>query len=616
MRDTQLRFAPRVRFRRNDVLVVCHDMPAFAGVPGPTTVLPLLGGFRLLLVFAAVVGLGSPATAEVVLKVGDSPAALESNLRSQLRLFGEDCESPLWRVRRHYARVEEQADPVLRALGYYRAEITKRFTRTEGCWRAEIDVQPGQRTTIRERRIEMLGAAADDPEWELLLEDLPLDEGDPLNHGRYEAVKSRIQSFATRRGYLDFAFTRQRLLVFPDVAAAEIDLAADSGQRYRFGEVRFGEQPLSDDMLRRLARFDPDQAFDSATLIEMDRQLSNSGYFRSVNVTPNRAEAEDGVVPVDVVLEAAPQHSWRAGVGFSTDTQWRVSLGYENRYLNEDGHRFESELRAGPVESGLRADYLLPGPDPHTENYSFGVRLAREDTTTAVSDSASLIARHVVVSDNWTQTRFIELLHERSEVGTDESRDTLLMPGIAFDRGFTDDLLRPDRGYRLAFELRGAHDALLSTTSLLQLRASARGVLRLGKAGRVLARTSVGTTSFAEIEDLPASLRFFAGGDNSVRGYAYKSLGPLDADGEVEGGRHLLTGSIEYEHPVMGDDWWLAGFVDAGNAFNSDEFDVKVGYGGGIRWYSPIGRIRLDIAFPDDREDDDWRIHFGLGSDL
>jgi translocation and assembly module TamA len=190
------------------------------------------------------------------------------------------------------------------------------------------------------------------------------------------------------------------------------------------------------------------------------------------------------------------------------------------------------------------------------------------------------------------------------------------MPGIAFDRGYSDELLRPNRGYRLAFELRGAHDGLLSTASLLQVRASARGLVRLGDAGRLLGRASIGVTGFAAIDELPASLRFFAGGDRSVRGYAYKSLGPLDDSGEVEGGRHMLTASIEYEHPVVGDDWWLAGFVDAGNAFNSDQVNVKVGYGGGLRWYSPIGRIRLDIAFPSDREDDDWRIHFGLGTDL
>lgn len=558
----------------------------------------------------------APAVAEVALSIDGGAKGLEQNLRAHLSLLRDDCEAPNWRVRRNFARVETDLAPALRAFGYYRPEITRRMSRKGDCWLAEIEVQPGQRVVVRDRSIDVDGELADDAEFLILLEDLPLDQGEPLNHADYEAIKTRVRNFAARRGYLDFAITRQQLRVYPEAGAAEIDIAVRSGRRYRFGEVSFGEQPLSDEMLRRLARFESGEEFDSARLIDMDRQLSNTGYFTSVNVVPNRAQAKDGVVPVDVLLDPAPRHAWRAGAGYSTDTLWRLSLGYDNRYLNEQGHRLESELRLGPVESGIKVDYLVPGADPHTENYSIGARLAREDTDTVISDTASLIARHVIISGGWTQTRFIELLHERSEVGGTDSRDTLLMPGIAFDRGESDDLLRPSRGYRLAFEVRGAHDGVLSTASLLQLRASARGVLRLGEGGRLLARTTIGATAGASIDELPASLRFFAGGDNSVRGYAYKSLGPVDADGDVEGGRQLLTGSLEYEHPVVGDDWWVAAFVDAGNAFNSDQVDVAVGYGGGVRWYSPIGRIRLDVGFPEDDPGDDWRIHFGLGTEL
>jgi translocation and assembly module TamA len=150
---------------------------------------------------------------------------------------------------------------------------------------------------------------------------------------------------------------------------------------------------------------------------------------------------------------------------------------------------------------------------------------------------------------------------------------------------------------------------------MLQLSAGARIVYRIGAGGRVNARVGLGATLVDETESLPVSLRFFAGGDNSVRGYGYKALGPLDDDGNVRGGRYLLTGSVEYEHPIFGDDWWGAAFVDAGNAFD-EEPDLEVGYGVGVRWFSPIGRVRLDLAFPVDTSDDDWRIHFGLGAAL
>jgi translocation and assembly module TamA len=318
------------------------------------------------------------------------------------------------------------------------------------------------------------------------------------------------------------------------------------------------------------------------------------------------------------MLESSPRHAWRAGVGYSTDTQWRISLGYDNRYLNPEGHRLESELRAGPVESGLKVDYLVPGADPHIDNYSVGARLLHEENDGRTSDSASLIGRHVQKGGPWTQTRFVELLHERSEVGDSVSWDTLVMPGIAFDRVHTDDLLLPEKGYRVNLELRGAHDDLLSTVTLLQFRAAVKGLYRFPGAGRLIARAQLGMTLGDEVTDLPVSLRFFAGGDKSVRGYAYESLGPVDNNGDVIGGRQLFTAGLEYEHPVRGDDWWLAGFVDVGNAFDDldKDVDLKRGYGVGVRWISPIGRIRLDVGFPEDDPSNEWRIHFALGTEL
>jgi translocation and assembly module TamA len=202
-------------------------------------------------------------------------------------------------------------------------------------------------------------------------------------------------------------------------------------------------------------------------------------------------------------------------------------------------------------------------------------------------------------------------------VGDDDTIATFLMPGIRLDGVRADDPLITRRGYRVSLELRGAHEGLLSTASLLQLRAYAKGIYRLGEGGRITLRADAGTTLTDSKFDLPASLRFFAGGDNSVRGYAYQSLGPVDENGEPVGGSHLLTGSLEYEHPVVRDEWWAAAFVDAGNAFGGGgDADLEVGYGVGVRWYSPVGRLRLDIAVPEDDSRDNWRIHFGLGADL
>ena len=551
-----------------------------------------------------------------MLEADGAENSLKDNLLSRLSLNAEPCDAPVWRVRRLFARAEKEFDPAFRAFGFYQAKVEKNLTTGGDCWQARFVVTLGAPVTIRKRDVVVLGDATGDKRLTELLASLPLPEGAVLNHAKYEEIKEQLRVFAAERGYLDFEFTRQQLRVYPDDAVAEIDIEAQSGPRYRFGELRFSKQALDEDFVRKLAKAREGEPFHTRKLAAIDRRLSDGGYFSRVEVRPRRDEAVDESVPIDIVLESADRHVWRAGAGYATDTGARVSFGYDNRYINPKGHRFSSNLRLSPVESSLIADYLVPGEDPHRENFSFGARLLHEDTDSRESDSASLIARQTIKTGTWTQTRFLELLYEKSLVGNDSTTATLLMPGYRIERTKADNVLQTAHGYRVSLEVRGSSESLLSTVTMLQLRGNAKGIHRFGEGGRVTGRVDIGTTIGENVTHLPASLRFFAGGDNSVRGYAYESLGPVDATGLPEGGRNLLVGSIEYEHPVVEDEWWVAAFVDGGNAFSSEEFEPRYGYGVGIRWYSPVGRVRLDFAVPDDTDKDEWRLHFGLGADL
>ncbi len=569
---------------------------------------------KLLLLTLLVLAL--PARGDVMIEVPAGAAALEENLRARLGLQSEPCNAPDRRIRRLFKRAEKDFQPALRAFGYYRAKVEKKLETGEDCWRATFAIQPGEPVIIRHRSVAIVGEASNDEQMQQLLSALPLAEGEPLNHGLYEEIKTQLRDFAAERGYFEFKLTRNVLRVNPSQATAAIDIEADSGPRYKFGELHLSEHLLLDSFVRRLARIQQDDPFDARALTDLDRRLSDTGYFQRVEVRPRRDDARAGSIPVDILLESAPRHAWRTGIGYATDTGARMSLDYHNRYVNPRGHSFKSEARLAQIESELNADYVIPGEDPHRENFSLGMRLRHEESDSVDSDSVTLIGNQTLKSMRWVETRFIELLHEQSDVGDDRTTATLLMPGIGFERIKANNPLRTRRGYRVALEARVAHESLLSTSSFVQLRANAKGIYRFGEGGRLTARVDVGATLGDGIGNLPASLRFFAGGDNSVRGYAYKSLGPEDAEGETIGGRHQLTGSLEYEHPIVADDWWLAAFVDAGNAFDSDRFHLKAGYGVGVRWYSPVGRLRLDLAFPDDTESDDWRLHFGLGADL
>jgi translocation and assembly module TamA len=167
----------------------------------------------------------------------------------------------------------------------------------------------------------------------------------------------------------------------------------------------------------------------------------------------------------------------------------------------------------------------------------------------------------------------------------------------------------------MVVELRGTDKVLGSTFDFLQTRISARYIRSLSENSRALLRLNVGYTETSNFSRLPPTSRFFAGGDESVRGFQFDSIGPKDADGNVIGGQRLLVGSIEYEHRLF-KNYHGALFVDAGNAFNGSTLDAEVGVGFGIKWRSPLGPLRLYVGFPVSDNTESPRLHLRLGADL
>ena len=218
-------------------------------------------------------------------------------------------------------------------------------------------------------------------------------------------------------------------------------------------------------------------------------------------------------------------------------------------------------------------------------------------------------------SNKWKRTLSLNYLQDTTKAeGSPIARSGLALAGIKYSHVEANNRLFPDNGWRLRFEAEGAVDQLLSDTSLLQLKAHGKYISKLGD-GRFIARADFGTTFGDSLDNLPKDLRFFAGGNNSIRGFSYESLGEVNVENKVIGGKELIEASLEYEYPIV-EKWSLAGFVDAGNAFDDfDRSNVKVGVGMGVRWRSPIGPIRLDIAQPAD-DLSDTHFHLSIGPDL
>jgi translocation and assembly module TamA len=256
----------------------------------------------------------------------------------------------------------------------------------------------------------------------------------------------------------------------------------------------------------------------------------------------------------------------------------------------------------------------VPYGDPSHEWLFVKGDVIYEDTDTSRSlERAVTVGRSHRRGRYWAETNYVEATIEDFEVGDQEGTSQLLLFGTSWSRSSNIDQPRPRLGYSFSLDLRGAAEALLSDNDLVQAIARGRQILPLGGPFRLLGRVQAGWTWLSEFEDLPPSVRFFAGGDNSVRGYGYEELGP-EEDGEVVGGKRLLTGSLEID-ALIRPNWSVAAFVDSGSAFD-DKPDFSTGVGLGLRWYSPLGPLRFDIAHPLDDPDHDFRIHISLGPDL
>ena len=554
--------------------------------------------------------------AEVI--IGGVEGETLDNVRAYLRLDDEPCDAPAWRIRRLFADADTEIRDALEVVGYYRAAIEKKLKIGESCWQATIDIKPGLPIVLRSVSIGIDTGVADDSELQSVIQKCALNPGDVLRHDRYEACKRRITRAASDRGYFAAAFTDRRIDVYPDEYAADITLQLSAGPRYVFGEISFDQSVLDEDMIHRFVRIEPGAPYDAESVRRLQRYLVSSAYFDQVLLSRKPRGKPYFDVPIHIKLTPGKKFQYNAGIGFATDVGPKLRFGILNRRLNSYGHQAEFEANWSKVISDAGVSYRIPLDKPK-DWFTIDVRYKIEDNDSFESDLFTTGVQRVQEQENdWMRTLFLDLrLEEYATSEIDKDTSQLLTPGIGYAYVEEDYPPRPLEGHRSNVQARGAIDGLVSDTSFGQIYGDTKWVFGLWSGGRLLTRAEAGFTLIDELDTLPASVRFFAGGDTSVRGYAYKSLGPTDPFGNVVGGENLLVGSIEIDQQIA-DNWSLAAFIDSGNAYDEiDEFNTATGVGIGIRWFSPLGPVRFDVAVPLESDaPDNFRIHVTLGPDL
>ncbi len=544
---------------------------------------------------------------------------LRGNLLENVRLFvGEPASSDPLVVRRHAEQAEGRAREALEALGHYDADIRVSARRDRDTLVIHLEIDPGEPIRLGTVQIDLEGAAAEDPAFAEWLARLPLREGDILHHGRYEDAKRALETLALSRGYFDAEFLQHEIRIHRSDRRADIFLRYESGPRYRLGPVRFPATPLHERLLIRLVPFQTNQPYSAEEVAALHRDFINSDYFEEVRFRPRPEEADEHLaVPIDADLKAAPRNRVGIGVGATTDVGPRLRLEWAWPRVNARGHSARIHNELSLVRQDVSAQYTVPLRPPLDHQLHFTTGRQREDIEDTETETLRAeVRRRRLWKNGWQHNLFIRWEREHYTQADVRDTTTLTIPGFSIGRTRRRGLPLVTRGDRIYGLFEAAHPDLFSDIAIARMLLQSKITRSLGP-HRLSGRIEYGALDTEDFDRTPPSLRFFAGGDQSVRGFGYQTLGPRNDDDDLTGGRFLATGSLEYTYQFTAK-WGAALFYDIGNASADRRFaeGFAEGTGFGLRWLSPLAPLRLDFAWGVSESDPPFRVHFSMGTDL
>ena len=568
----------------------------------------------LLLIVLIVLGWPTAARAARI-----SVQGVSGELKKNVEVFLSTLVEPQADDLEHYRKLlKKTSREALQAFGYYRPEITVSIDKDREDHAATIRIAAGEPVRVTGLDVQLRGEAEHDPEFQRIMREQPLRLGDPFHHGKYTELKSRFTELAGTRGYFDALWLTAKAEIRLKQSSADITLIFDSKERYHFGETTISGAPKLEEWIRATQPFKSGEPYSALLMATYNANLNDTNFFRSVLVHPDLDKRADGVVPIRVQATPYARNIVSVGGGASTDIGPRGRLKWTVPRLNRAGHSLTSGLEISEPEQNIVVSYKVPLEDAH-ENYGllqtgYQHRINEDTNTKKYTLQAKRLRK---LGSLWNRT--YQLSYELEDFRQGQQRDLshLILPGISFTRDRSRGGLNVNWGDRLQFYLEFSDPIWRSDVRLAKLRIRTKLVRTIGDAAKhkFIARTDLGGISVRSISDVPASLRFFTGGDQTVRGFRYEKIAPRDADGLLLGGKYLAVGSLEYGYRLL-ENWRVATFIDVGTATNDFREPLSVGSGVGLRWITPVGPLRLDLAFAISESDRPWMIHFSMGPDI
>jgi translocation and assembly module TamA len=517
-------------------------------------------------------------------------------------------------IERLHDRLAREVAAALKPFGYYEPQTHAELRDLgSGNWRVNVDIDPGQPVLMDHVDVRVTGPGANDVLFERITSKLPLRPGRRLNHAAYEKIKGDLQRAAANYGYLDAKLLKSELRVDPEHHKADADLELDTGYRYRFGTTRIEQKVIDDALVRRYMRYEQDEPFDMTELLRTQFALDDSQYFSNVEVLPGDPDRDEHIVPISIHAEPNRRNRYSVGAGYGTDTNVRGTLQWEDRRINSSGHRFQVQLKTSRPQKSLESHYIVPIGDPALEKLAFETTYAQQQLADLDTTDLKFEPSITQVSGRWQWVYFVTASNTTTKSAVDTQTDTLLIPGISVasvPQGYLGEALF---SRALFAQVRGSHHTIGSDSDFLQLDLQSERVFDLSRKLHLLLRGEAGASLVAHFSHLPGTVRFFAGGDRSVRGFGYNELSPVtvvtdaqgqpvhDANGNIEtvklGGKHLLTGTVELERDLPRN-FGVATFFDFGNAFDHFGDPLEYSVGIGFRFRLPVVTLGIDVAQP------------------